>query len=77
MTYYRALAKRLSDVLLTVAPLGGSECFMRVGDEFFAEPEFFKQRIAELHSSRHEALQRAIRAERCAVTATNREGKEP
>lgn len=37
---YKALARRLSDALLNVRPLGGSEMFAKVGDEFYADPEY-------------------------------------
>lgn len=37
---YKALAKRLSTALLKVRPLGGSELFIKVGDEYYADPEY-------------------------------------
>ena len=60
----RAALKETSDALLTVAPLGGSECFRQVAGEHYADPFFLGQRIQELHNSRHEVMKRAIRAER-------------
>jgi hypothetical protein len=60
---YKALAKRLSDTLMTVAPLGGSECFIRVGNEYYADPEFFTARILELREAVHKArVQAAVHA---------------
>lgn len=61
---YKALAKRLSDALLMVAPLGGSECFTRVGDDYYADPEWFARRIVENQERLHNAMTRAILAER-------------
>lgn len=60
----REALRETSDALLTVAPLGGSECFRQVAGEHYADPFFLGQRIQELHNSRHEAMKRAIRAER-------------
>ncbi len=34
------IVKRLSDALLKVRPLGGSEMFIRHGDGFVADPDF-------------------------------------
>jgi hypothetical protein len=64
VTRLRELAKKLSDTLLKVAPLGGSECFVRVGEDFYADTEFFSQRIRENQDRLHEAMKRAITAER-------------
>ena len=58
----RTLAKRLSDALLTVAPLGGSECFIRSGDDYYADPEWFKHRIADLHARAHEGMKQSVHA---------------
>ena len=52
----RAHAKKLSDALLKVRPLGGSELFVRVGEDFYADPEFCGNAIVSLLSDRHEAL---------------------
>lgn len=60
----QSLAKELSNALLTVAPLGGSECFIKSGEDFYADPEWFKVRIRELHDRAHEGMKRAVLAER-------------
>lgn len=57
-------AKSLSDALLTVRPLGGSELFAKVGDTFYADPKYCAAVIEESHKSLHEARCAKIRAER-------------
>ncbi|MGW9332762.1 hypothetical protein [Bosea sp. NPDC055594] len=58
------LARKLSDALLTVRPLGGSELFMRVGDEFYADPVVCAAEIAKLRSDLHEARSALARERR-------------
>jgi hypothetical protein len=53
---FHALARRLSDALLKVRPLGGSEMVIRVGDEYFADPEYCGQLITEHREREHKAL---------------------
>jgi hypothetical protein len=51
---YKALAKRLSTALLKVRPLGGSELFIKVGDEYFADPEYCGDAIERMKADLHE-----------------------
>lgn len=60
----RGVARRLSDALLKVRPLGGSELFMRVGEEYYADPTFCGAEIDRLRAENVELRNRAIRAER-------------
>lgn len=48
-------ARAMSDALLKIRPLGGSELFVRVGGEFYADAEFCGRLIDELRSEIHEA----------------------
>ena len=43
---------------------GGSELFIRHGDEFRLDVDFVCKRIAEMRERHHEAMHRAVRAER-------------
>lgn len=51
---YKALCKRLSDALLKVRPLGGSEMFIRVGsgedENFIADPDYCGSLIDDMLS---------------------------
>lgn len=49
------IARQLSDALLKVRPLGGSELFMRVGEEFYADPVVCGREIEELRRALHNA----------------------
>lgn len=75
---HKALARKLSDALLQVRPLGGSELFMRVGEEFYADPAVCGREIEEirrqLHSARAETvlLRRREKAAIDALTAIER-----
>lgn len=51
----RSVAKRLSDALLTLRPLGGSEMFVRFGEDFYVDPDYCKTIISELRAEVHEA----------------------
>ena len=54
--YWKSVAKELSDVLLTVRPLGGSELFKRFKDEtYLADPAYFKAAIGKLRQDLLEA----------------------
>jgi hypothetical protein len=57
-TDYRALARKLSDALVKVRPLGGSELFIRVGEEFFADPDYCGREIEKLRRDNHELKMR-------------------
>ncbi len=52
----RTHLKKCSDALLKVRPLGGSELFVRLGDEYFADPDYCGKLIDELRAKVH-ALQ--------------------
>lgn len=61
---YKALARRLSDALLKVRPLGGSELFIRVGNEFFADPDVCGAEIEQLRDKLNQARRTSFRARR-------------
>jgi hypothetical protein len=48
-------AKAMSDALIKVRPLGGSELFVKVGDAFYADPKFCGDCIEKLRSDLHNA----------------------
>lgn len=62
---YKALCKRLSDALIKVRPLGGSELFIRVGSDehetFIADPDYCGAAIEKLRSDLHQARSDAQR----------------
>jgi hypothetical protein len=49
----RKHAKRMSDALLELRPLGGSEMFSRVGEEFYADPDYCARLIREMRDELH------------------------
>lgn len=51
---YKTLAKRLSTALLKVRPLGGSELFIKVGDEYLADPDYCGAVIDQMRQELHE-----------------------
>lgn len=51
----KALAKRLSNTLLKLRPLGGSELFMQACGDNFADPNTLSQMIADDRQSLHDA----------------------
>lgn len=59
-----ALLRRMSDALLEVRPLGGSELFMRVGEEFYADPCACTAEIRRLRSDLHEARSALVKERR-------------
>ncbi|MGW9333637.1 hypothetical protein [Bosea sp. NPDC055594] len=66
-----ALARRLSDALLTVRPLGGSELFMRAGEDFYADPDVCTAEIAMLRTELHEAKVSVARERRARPALEN------
>jgi hypothetical protein len=48
-------AKRMSDALISVRPLGGSELFVQVDGEFYADPDWCGAAIKKLRDDLHEA----------------------
>jgi hypothetical protein len=67
-----ALARKLSEALRKVRPLGGSEMFTRVGEEFYADPKYCGDAIDALHQRCREAIKAEIRSERSATAAEAR-----
>lgn len=60
----RALAKELSNALISIRPLGGSELFRRVGDDFYADADYCKLLIQEQSAYLDEARKDNIRLTR-------------
>lgn len=58
----RAWIKRATSALIKVRPLGGSELFMRLGDEHVADPEWCGAAIEDMQKSLHEARMELARA---------------
>ncbi len=62
------LAKRLSNALLTVRPLGGSELFIRSGEgaseDYYADPVYLTQCIKQDHEALHEARKALVELQR-------------
>lgn len=54
-------AKRLSDALLKIRPLGGSELFVKRNGQYYADPDYCGAAIEEAHNSRHETMKENIR----------------
>jgi hypothetical protein len=50
----RDITRRLSDALLKVRPLGGSELFIKVGDKYYADPDFCGSEIDRLRKENYE-----------------------
>lgn len=61
---YYSLSHRLSRALLGVRPLGGSELFIKVGEEYFADPDFCGRAITALREALHSARQENVRLKR-------------
>src|SRR5687768_11632021 len=57
----RDFMKELSDALISVRPLGGSELFVKRFDEYFADPAYCKAAIEERSNDCHEAQKGLIR----------------
>ena len=64
-----ALAKQLSDALLTVRPLGGSELFIKRNGKYYADPEYLKAAIKVDSESRHKAMCERVLADRRTIAA--------
>jgi hypothetical protein len=59
-----AFMKELSNALISVRPLGGSELFVKRFDDYFADPAYCKSAIKHDAEARHEAMLERVRAER-------------
>jgi hypothetical protein len=53
---HTAFMKELSDALLKVRPLGGSELFVKRFGSYYADPKYCGAAIEEAHKSRHETM---------------------
>ena len=62
-------AREMSDALIRVRPLGGSELFVRIGDEFYADPKYCGEAITQTKAELHEARKTTAIAERRAEAA--------
>lgn len=56
-----AWARRATDALTKVRPLGGSELFMRLGEQCVADPEWCGAAIEDLRESLHKARMENVR----------------
>jgi hypothetical protein len=59
--------KELSDALLKVRPLGGSELFVRRWGRFYADPAYCGRQIEDLHSRLHEMIKELFAARKSCV----------
>jgi hypothetical protein len=67
-----AFMKDLSDALIKVRPLGGSELFVERFDRYFADPKFCSDEIDRLHREKHELWHDVIAERRKAAAAISR-----
>lgn len=63
----KAHARKMSDALISVRPLGGSELFVQVDGEFYADPVFCAAAIKSLREDLLEAKMEIVRLRREAV----------
>lgn len=59
-----AYAKRASEALQKVRPLGGSEMFVQIGDGYLADPQFCGDEIDRLHATVHDLKRDLVAAKR-------------
>ncbi len=64
-----AFAKLLSDALLRVRPLGGSELFVRRNGQFYADPQYCGQMIEDLRTKIDKEIRARIRSEKASPPA--------
>lgn len=64
-----AFTKELSDALLTIRPLGGSECFVKRCDAYYADPDYFKGFIKCEADSRRESMKDLTRERKDRIRA--------
>lgn len=55
----KAWAKRATTALIKVRPLGGSELFMRLGEDNVADPEWCGRAVEEMRDSLHKSRSEA------------------
>lgn len=61
---YRRLARELSEALIKVRPLGGSELFIQRDGQYYADPIYCGAAIESSNRSRHEAMVENMRLTR-------------
>jgi hypothetical protein len=59
-----AFMKELSNALISVRPLGGSELFVKRFGDYFADPAYCKAAIQENHERYHETMKENVRLRR-------------
>lgn len=59
-----AFMKEISNALISVRPLGGSELFVKRFDDYFADPAYCKAAIQTNHERYHEAMKETVRLRR-------------
>jgi hypothetical protein len=69
----RTLAKDLSDALLKIRPLGGSEMFIRRCEAYYADPDYCGRLIDEMRASLDGEIRTRIRLER-SLSSTDGKG---
>jgi hypothetical protein len=57
-------AKRLSDALLKVRPLGGSELFVKRNNQYYADPDYCGRLVEELLADNIKETKMRFRLER-------------
>jgi hypothetical protein len=62
--------KELSDALISVRPLGGSELFVKRFDDYFADPAYCKAAIQVNHERYHEAMKENVRLRKALLKIT-------
>jgi hypothetical protein len=63
-----AFIKQLSDALLTVRPLGGSELFVNRFGAYYADPVYCQTMILKLRTDLNDAHKEKVRAQRDALS---------
>lgn len=64
------IVKRLSDALLKVRPPGGSELFIRYGDDYVADPDFCGSEIERIRQENIELKLENVRLRRTSGEAS-------
>lgn len=68
-----AFMKELSDALISIRPLGGSELFVKRFGQYFADPTYCKDMIKLDAARRHETMTECMRLRRQADTLSRHE----
>lgn len=56
--------KELSNALISIRPLGGSELFVKRFGDYFADPDYCKAAIEVAHQRYHDAMKENVRLRR-------------